>query len=186
MRRLLPALLVFFASAAAWAAGDAEESSSFDFWAELLNLALLVGVLIYVARKPVLEYFAGRRSEIQDNIERSEKLLTDAQERLAEWEAKALGLDAEVERIKDETRAAAERQGKDIIAAAEVTAERIRSGASAVADREVTVARAALRQEAADLAVEMAAKILADKVTDADRTRLVDEFITTLENGRAH
>ena len=181
MKRLLPALVVLFAATAARAAGD--EEGGLDFWYELLNLLLLAAVLFYVARKPVLEYLAGRRSEIQENIERSERLLTDAQDRLAEWEAKAMGLEADVSQIKADTKRAAEKQRDDIIAAAQVAAERIRSGASAVAERELFQARERLRLEAADMAVEMAARILRDNVSDADRARLVDEFISELERG---
>ncbi len=180
MKRLLPALVVLFAATAARASGDEEGGFS---WSELLNLLLLAAVLFYVARKPVLEYLAGRRSEIQENIERSEKLLADAQSRLAEWEARASGLESEVALIKADTRRAAEKQGEDIVAAAEATAERIRISAAAVVDREVFQAREGLRGEAADMAVEMAARILRDNVTDSDRSRLVDEFIGELERG---
>ena len=184
MRRSLSFLAVPFvllASSAAFAAGD-EESSS-DFYYEWLNLVLLAGVLFYLARKPVLDYFAGRRAEIQENIERSEKLLSDAQDRLAEWDAKAAGLEAEAAQIKADTRRAAEKQGEDMIAAAEATAARIRTSAAAVVDRELFQARERLRQEAADLAVEMAAGILRDSVSDGDRSRLVDECISELERG---
>ena len=184
MTRILPALAVGFAllaATAAHAAGD--EEGSYDFIFELGNLLLLAGVLFYFARKPVLEYFAGRRSEIQENIERSEKLLTDAQDRLAEWEAKANGLEAEVAQIKAATKRAAEKQGEDMIAAAGAIAERIRTSASATVDRELFQAREHLRQEAADLAVEMAVRILRDNVSEADRSRLVDEFISELERG---
>jgi F-type H+-transporting ATPase subunit b len=180
MLRFLPAFLVLFVASAAQAAGDGEDS---HFWFELFNLALLFSVLIYFARKPILEYLSSRRADIQTNIERSEKLLTDAQDRLAEWEAKAMGLEAEVAQIKADTKRAAEKQGADIVAAAEVTAERIRVGASAVVDRELYQARESLRQEAADLAVEMASRILVENVNDADRSRLVDEFIGELERG---
>ncbi len=183
MKRFLAALVVLLCASAAHAEGDAE--GGFDFWFEMGNLLLLIGVLFYFARKPVLEYLAGRRSEIQANIERSEKLLTDANARLEEWEAKAAGLEAEVAQIKADTRRAAEKQGEDIVAAAEVTAERIRTGASAVVDRELYQARESLRQEAADMAVEMAKRILDDNVNDSDRSRLVDEFIGELERGRS-
>ena len=44
----------------------------------------------------------------------------------------------------------------------------------------------ALRDEAADLALEMAAKKLSDTVSESDRERLMDEFITRVEpNGAA-
>lgn len=186
MRSALAGLFVIFLAVAAQAAGgggDEAEHGNADFWFELGNLALLLGVLFYFARGPVVEYFKTRRSETVENIERSEKLLADAQARLDEWEAKANGLEAEVVEIKRATQAAAEGQRDEIIAAAEVSAGRIRKSALALAEREMLTARERLREEAADMAADMAAKMLRENVNDGDRSRLVDEFISELERG---
>jgi F0F1-type ATP synthase membrane subunit b/b' len=42
-----------------------------------------------------------------------------------------------------------------------------------------------LHEEAADLAVELAGSLLAEQVTDADRERLVTEFIERIERSDA-
>ncbi len=184
MLRVLPALLVVFVSSAAFAAGGGgEEDNGTEFWFEVGNLVLLLIVLFFVARKPVLAYFEERRNEIQENIGKSERLLAEAQARLDEWEAKANGLDADVAEIKRATQAAADQQRDDIIAQAELSAERIRASAGSVVEREMIQAREGLRREAADMAVEMAARILTENVADTDRSRLVDEFIADLERG---
>ena len=186
MRSALTALSVIFLAAAAQAAGGGGEGAEHDtteFWFELGNLVLLLAVLVYFARGPAIEYFTNRRSETVANIERSEKLLSDAQARLDEWEAKANGLEAEVAEIKRATQAAAEGQRDEIIAAAEVSADRIRKSARALAEREMLTARERLREEAADMAADMAAKMLSENVNDGDRSRLVDEFISELESG---
>jgi len=107
--------------------------------------------------------------------------LAEASLRLAQWNQKAASLDQEVAAIRDATRRAAEAERDRILADARVTADRIRQSASAVAERELQQARESLRGEAADLAVELAAKILRELVNDSDRTRLVDEFIERIE-----
>ena len=61
---------------------------------------------------------------------------------------------------------------------ARATAERIRRDAAAAVDQELRRAQTQLREEAADLALELAATKLRDQVGDSDRDRLVDEFIT--------
>ena len=185
MRSALTMLLVSFLAATAHAAGGGGEGEhdTTEFWFEMGNLILLLAVLVYFARGPIIDYFKTRRSETMENIERSEKLLTDAQARLDEWEAKANGLEAEVAEIKRATQAAAEGQRDEIIAAAEVSAERIRKSALALAEREMLTARERLREEAADMAAEMAAEMLRQSVNDGDRSRLVDEFIAELERG---
>jgi len=151
------------------------------FW-QVANTLLLLAVLIYFARKPVLTYLAGRRDTIAKNLDGAAQLLAEASLRLAEWNQKAASLDQEVATIRDATRRAAEAERDRILADARVTADRIRQSASAVAERELQQARESLRGEAADLAVELAAKILREQVNDSDRTRLVDEFIERIES----
>lgn len=174
------ALALLLASAAPAFAASEEGHGGGLFW-QTLNVLLLVAVLIYFARKPVLSYLAERRDTIAKNLESSAALLADAERRLAEWNEKAANLDREVASIRDATRRAAEAERDRILADARVTAERIRRSASAVVERELQQAREALRREAADLAVELAARTLREQVNDADRTRLVDEFIGHVE-----
>ena len=52
---------------------------------------------------------------------------------------------------------------------------------AAAIDQELRRAREELRDEASDLAVELAAGLLRERVTDADRDRLMDEFIARVE-----
>lgn len=178
MRPLLAFALLWLAAGPAHAAEDAHGGGL--FW-QTVNVVLLVVVLIYFARKPVLAYLATRRDTIAKNLESAAQLLADSERRLAEWNQKAASLDQEASGIRDATRRAAEAERDRILADARATAERIRQSAAAVAERELGQAREALRREAADLAVELAAKILREQVNDGDRTRLVDEFIGRIE-----
>jgi F-type H+-transporting ATPase subunit b len=181
--RALVLVLVLGAPAPAFAA-SADGHGGDTFW-QVLNVVLLLAVLIYFARKPVLSYLAERRDTIAKNLEGSAQLLAEAERRLGEWNEKAANLDREVASIRDATRRAAEAERDRILADAQVTAERIRRSAGAVVERELQQARERLRGEAADLAVELAARILREQVNDGDRTRLVDEFIGHIERGRA-
>jgi F-type H+-transporting ATPase subunit b len=150
---------------------------------EVASLSLLLAVLVYLARKPVLNYLADRRDTIRNSIETSEKLLTDAEESLAGWQQRAAGLEVEVESIREAVRKSARGEAEGILSEAEATAERIRANARSTVEGELRRAREALRREAADLAIELAASQLRDQVTDADRDRLVDEFVTHIERG---
>jgi F-type H+-transporting ATPase subunit b len=177
--RLL-ACAVLLAVAGPAAAESGGEHGGSMFW-QVANVVLLLAVLIYFARKPVLTYLAGRRDTIAKNLESSAQLLSESERKLAEWSRKAASLEQEAESIRQATLRAAEAERDRILADARVTAERIKQSASAVAERELRLAQAALRREAADLAIELAAKILREQVNDADRTRLVDEFIGRVE-----
>jgi F-type H+-transporting ATPase subunit b len=77
----------------------------------------------------------------------------------------------------------AEQERSQILEDARATAERIKRDAASGVDREVERAKQALRDEAADLSVELAGKLLQEQVTDGDRDRLVDEFVAEIETG---
>jgi F-type H+-transporting ATPase subunit b len=160
----------------------AAEAHQKEFLYEWVNVALLIAVLGYFARKPVSQYLAGRRDTITRNIASSEQLLKDAERKLAEWNDRAARLDADVAAILESTRKSAEAEKAAILADAEATASRIRQSAGGVVDRELRTARVALRKEAAELAVTLAGSLLQQHTSDADRTRLVDEFIAKIES----
>jgi F-type H+-transporting ATPase subunit b len=191
VKKLALALLLALAPLAGFAAseeqaevhGEAHADHTKELIFEWVNLLILGGVLVYFARKPIQQYLGDRRDEIAKNIASSEQLLHDAEAKLAEWNAKAARLDADVASIIESTRKGAEAEKTAILADAEATASRIRQSASGVVERELRAARESLRKEAAELAVTLAGTILREQTTDADRSRLVDEFIAKIESG---
>ena len=75
----------------------------------------------------------------------------------------------------------AQQEHDRILADARRAAERIKSDAGNAVERELRRAQVRLREEATGLAIELAADLLRDKVLDADRDRLMDEFISRIE-----
>ncbi len=179
MRPWLAAFGILLLADAARAADDTTR-----FWFEALNLLLLLGVLLWFARRHFVNaYLAARREQIQQSIASSEQLLAEAEARLAEWQARADGLEAEVEEIKQSTRRAAEKQREAILHEAALGAERSRAETEAVTQREWFRAREALRREIADEVITRAGELLREQTSRADRARLADEFIARLEAG---
>jgi F-type H+-transporting ATPase subunit b len=150
-----------------------------------LNLFLLIAVLVYFARKPILDFFNDRRAKIQDDLRSAAEMRREAEERYAEWQRKLVDLDEEIERIRAASRERAESEREKIIADARTNAERIRSDATAAIDQELRRSREILLEEAVDLAIELAENLLRDQVTEADRERLVAEFIERVERANA-
>jgi F-type H+-transporting ATPase subunit b len=170
---------------AAPARASSEGSGAGDLVWMALNLAILLGVLIYFGRKPVRAYFADRRHRIHHELTEAEQLRSEVEARLAQWQRKLTGLDAELERLRRLTLEQAETERDRILGDARAAAERIRRDAQAVIDQELRRSRDALRAEAAELTVRLAGDLLSRQVTDADRERLVDEFIQGIEQAGA-
>jgi len=153
------------------------------FWA--LNLVLLIGVLVYFARKPVADFFADRRGRIQHELKTAADLQAGAEGRYAKWQRRLMDLESELAGIRETSRERAAAEREHILADAAAGAERIRRDALATVDQELRRARAQLRREAADLAVELAAEALRRQVTGADQDRLLDEFVAAIERAPA-
>lgn len=176
------AAAILLASTTALAAGDEHgDSATSDFLWQTANFILLVGVLVWLLRKPMQKFFADRREEIAGNLENASQLLQQAESRFAEWQGKLADLDQELEQLRAVAQRRAQEERNQILADARSTAERIERDAGAAVDQEIRRARTVLREEAADLAVELAAELLREQVGDDDRERLIDEFIARVD-----
>jgi F-type H+-transporting ATPase subunit b len=184
MRRLVTIGLALAAASPAQAA-----TPEGDVFAKLIypaiNLALLLGVLIYFSRKPIQAFFRDRRAQIRSDLETAAQLRTEAEERCAELQRRLVNLDSEIESIRQLARERAESERTRILTDAEATAERIRADAQAAIEQELRRAREQLREDASDLAIELAGERVRDQITDSDRSRLLDEFIDRIESGAA-
>ena len=193
IRRAAPVTLAVlfglaFCAALAQAAGGEHKSQAEILretgW-QAFNLVVILALLVYFGRKPVVEYFATRRAGIQTQLSEAAALLHQAEQRNSELQRKLVDLSAELDSIREGASRRAEEESLRILAEARATAERIRRDAQTAVDQELRRAQAKLRDEAADLALELAAGKLASAVSESDRERLVDEFITRVEPGSA-
>jgi F-type H+-transporting ATPase subunit b len=176
-------VLVLSAGVALAAGGHEQDASEIikELIYQAANLALLLGVLVYFGRQPVKEFFATRREGIQDELKQAAELLEAAEHRNAELQRRLIDLSAEVEGIKDAAGRRAQDEAERILTDARAAADRIRADAKAAINQELRRAQTELREEAADLALELAARKLTDQVSESDRDRLVDEFILRVE-----
>jgi F-type H+-transporting ATPase subunit b len=179
-RALAPTLaLAVLAPAPALAAGG--ESGVADLIWRVVNLALLLAVLFVLARKPIQAFFRDRRDRIKGELQSAAQLRKEAEQRYAKWQRQLVDLDAELERVRATVRERAEAERERILADARAGAERIRSDAHVAVEQELRRAREQLREEASALSIQLASELLQAQVSDADRDRLLDEFIAKIE-----
>jgi F-type H+-transporting ATPase subunit b len=179
-RALAPTLaLAVLAPAPALAAGG--ESGVADLIWRVVNLTLLLAVLFVLARKPIQAFFRDRRDRIKGELQSAAQLRKEAEQRYAKWQRQLVDLDAELERVRATVRERAEAERERILADARAGAERIRSDAHVAVEQELRRAREQLREEASALSIQLASELLQAQVSDADRDRLLDEFIAKIE-----
>ena len=148
----------------------------------LVNLAIVIGVLFWFLRGFLGGILERRRSAILQDLQDAEARLKTATEELtkAQSELAAAQQKAEQIRVDGQKRAAAirvegEKRTISVMAA-------IKQGASADADAEASRIKDALRREAALAAIDKALTDLPGRLDDAAQSQLIDSTIRNLEN----
>ena len=170
----IAALLWILAAAAP--AQAAEEGGSGLLY-PMINFGLLFALLFWKARKPIQTFFSDRRTAIRKDLDEAAALERRARESYAQWQRRLVDLERELAEIRAGAQERAEAERASLLADARAAAERIRADAATAIEHELRRARAGLREEASQLAIELAAGILREQVTAQDRNRLIDEFI---------
>ena len=148
----------------------------------LVNLAIVIGVLFWFLRGFLGGILERRRSAILQDLQDAEARLKKASEELTKAQSELAAAQQKAEQIRTDgqKRAAAiraEGEKRTISAMAAV-----KQGAAADADAEASRIKDALRREAAMAAID---KVLADlpgRLDDAAQSRLIDSTIRNLEN----
>lgn len=151
----------------------------------IANFAIVAAALYFALRKPVADYLQARTDQIRAGLAEAKEKVANAQVELDRAKSVRESLDEEVERAKQEARAAAEAERERILKSAESEAERIRELARKEIDNEVETGRRRLLARATELSVSLAHKKLEASMTDDDQTRLIDRSIEILENPKS-
>lgn len=147
-----------------------------------LSFLLFIGILVYFKVPGMLLGMLDKRAaDIRNELDEARKLREEAQTVLASYERKAREAEGEAEKIvehaKTEAREAAEQAKKDIEAQVE---RRLKAAQDRIASAEAAALRE-VRNRAADIAVAAAAEVIAARMTDAERGRMIDEAIGTVD-----
>lgn len=157
-----------------------EEVMSPPFVFMLLNFGILMFILGKfggpIARKSAEE----RHDQIKTALDEAAKLRDEAEKKLAEYETRIKDVDSEVKKLVDGIRADAEADKARILAAATKQAEQMKKDAETRIAAEIEFARASLQREVAVAASGATEKLLREKVTGDDQTKLVTTFISNV------
>lgn len=151
------------------------------FAAYAFNSAILFFLLYRFGKAPVVNGLRSRRQNIMAGMEQAGKMKAEAEEQLAEYRAKLDHVDAEVTRIRQEMRAAAEAERAQILEEAKKRRERMESEAKQLIVQELKAAREELFAETVASAMQTADRLLQQQATAADHERLSEEYVGTLK-----
>jgi len=167
-------------------AGESESGSGWGATiAKAFNFAILVAVLVYFLRAPLLRYLNGRIGKVREDLVTAAQTRETAERQLAEIDARLRALPAELEALK-------QRGAEDITAerarieqAADTERERLLEHTRREIDMRLRVARRELLELAADRAVGAARDRIERVITPADQARLIDRYAAQLQSVEA-
>ncbi|MCL1926006.1 MAG: ATP synthase F0 subunit B [Syntrophorhabdaceae bacterium] len=152
-----------------------------DIAKQAINLAILIGVLIYFIRKPLSSFMKERSELMRKSIEDASVARAEAMKKLEAMDARMARLSEEIAKLNEraESESAAEAQVLRDTATTEIG--RIRAQAELSGEQELKKAVAELRQEASLLVSEAAETLVKNSLSSQDQERLVKENIEKIE-----
>jgi F-type H+-transporting ATPase subunit b len=147
------------------------------FW-KIFNFVLFFGVLGWLLRKPLGQFFRDRREAIAHQLAEATRQHEEAARLQVEVETRIAGLESEISALRERLRQDGERERQALERQGEAEAVRLLAQVEQEASRRVEAARTLLAHEAAETAVALARELLTSELGAADRERI---FGATLE-----
>lgn len=143
----------------------------------LMNFAIVLFIIGWKVKPPVLGYVKQRHQSIKDALEEASRLRKEAQAKLDEYNDKLAAAEKEVEQIISDIRASAKAEKERIMKDAEFQAEAMKKDAETRIAAEIARAREELEREVIAVAIAAAEKLLRERTTQKDHTSLIESFI---------
>lgn len=143
----------------------------------VINAIILLVALYFLLYKPVRKYTTARTQSIDDQLKNAQDMQNKAQDQFSASQQKLKDADREAMKAISQGSQKAQEQAQDIVKSAREQAGQIVAQARQEANTMLFSAHEAMADEAAVLAVEIAAKVLSREVKAEDHQQLIDEFV---------
>ncbi|WNZ24854.1 F0F1 ATP synthase subunit B [Leptolyngbya sp. NK1-12] len=146
----------------------------------IINLAIVIGVLVYFGRNILGKVLADRRSQIEQAIQEAEGRVKEAAAALAEQQQKLAQAQTEAQRIKANAEASAQSLRESILKQADEDIVRMQSSAAQDLATQQERVIAELRQRVAAMAVQKAEAHLREQMGEDSQRQLIDRSIAMI------
>lgn len=171
-------------SVAAFASeGGEKEGSIFKayLW-PVINFLILVALLVYAMKKADIKGFFRKRTElIEQSLKEAREAKELAQKALVEVEGRLKMIDREVEEIIASAKLSGEKEKGRLVEEGDKLKEKILEQAKTNIDFELKQAKATIKKEAVEIAMELAEKKLREKLTKEEQLKLLEESVAKIE-----
>ncbi len=149
------------------------------FWSAV-SFAILLFLLKRYAFPAITEILDARERTITENLAKAERARKDAEQLLAEYQAKLKAAQQDATAMIDQARKQAQQVAEDNQRRVKEDTDRMLATAREEMARERTRVSKELKDQAVELVIAASERILKRSLTDADQKRLVKEAIDQL------
>lgn len=142
-------------------------------------LTLMILIRIFAWSK-ITGIFEERANQISGDLDKAEAARVKAEEYVSEQEQELKNSRLEASQIVGQANARAAHDKEDILAQAKEEAQAIKEKARQDADTIKAEAVESAKEEIAKLAIELAERVLVDKLNESEKTALVDRYLDRL------
>lgn len=151
--------------------------SIFDLVMRWLNFVIIAVILFKFGRKPIKDFLANRREEIDYQIKKFEQQKQAAEKKVQEANEMLNDSVARFETIKQRIVEDGEKKKQQIIEDARQESRLLLDGTRRKIQNQIVEAKNLIRSELIDTAIELAEKKLPEVITAADEQKLTEHYM---------
>jgi F-type H+-transporting ATPase subunit b len=181
--------LSFAVTAPMFAAPPAQESQAaqesgadHELIFDIVNFALLVGVLVYLYRKRGKGFYDERSEAIRENLEEGRQALEASRAKLAAAESKLAQFEEEVAALRKRAEEDIERERERTRQAAEGEVQKVREMATLQIQAATNAAKLELKTYVVEQALDQAGGLIRERLDEKNRRRMVSFFLADLKS----
>lgn len=149
----------------------------FDLIMRWLNFVIIAFVLVKFGRKPIKDFLANRREEIDYQIKKYEQQKEAAAEKVQEATKMLHDSSDRFEEVKQKIIKDGESKKQQIIEKAQQESRMLLKGTQRKIENLIVEARNLIRSELIESAIALAEKRLPDEITAADEQKLIEQYM---------
>lgn len=148
---------------------------------KIFNFVVFVGLLVFLLKKHVVQFWQTRRSAISSQIGEAKELLAKAEERNRKLKLRAERIEHEMSTLIEHLKQEGETEKKKILERAEQQVVRLREDTEKIVGQEFKRAQEFLKREIVQSAVLIAEKIIQEKMSPEHQKKLNESTLRSLE-----
>lgn len=160
-----------------------KKTMDFHLLFKILNFALFVGLLGFLLRRPLREFWRDRAEALRLRIANALKKRTVAETQYKDLMGRLGRMTQEMRALVETMRLTGELEQQKILEQGREYAARLELATERIGVQELAKAREQLRCAAARAAIELAGRLIEERITPDDQRRLAATYLDRLEGG---